>query len=438
MSTDANLKPNLYLRSRGVHRPIMPLIIQGQYRKHRYPGNDLFQYHCTQLGKAFANVKDSSPKRTRFARVFGVLESRSDVFDHYPKSYGKLVHSLIQVAAQEDRWVRDPETWVPDDLDIAPARQLGSFLNHLTTRYSVPKFFLSVFDHRDWISRIEYQWYLDIASGKNIRNSANLPLELSKKAAHHVLQAPSDLSICDALMWGKLRSVVSDPRLINELMRTQFVSSMIHNYERWPSLHPQFGDHQWIMILAQLFERTNNLNYSDVGIIVDYVERHLTINLKGRTMAALKRDADEWHASLYTNHQQSYQLQSDLNWQPAKNIKGRFFFIPGPDKCFWQIKELCSGNQLIEEGQQMQHCVATYISSCYAGNSSIWALHCTTTDGEVVRGATIEVRQSSDRWQIIQARARYNAKPDPELLAKIIEWAEANEIDASVISTETL
>jgi hypothetical protein len=75
----------------------------------------------------------------------------------------------------------------------------------------------------------------------------------------------------------------------------------------------------------------------------------------------------------------------------------------------WTITELLDSHALVAEGRSMQHCVATYVSSCLHGKSSIWAME-VETDGERRKMLTVEVDPA--RKVICQARGKRNELPN--------------------------
>jgi hypothetical protein len=78
---------------------------------------------------------------------------------------------------------------------------------------------------------------------------------------------------------------------------------------------------------------------------------------------------------------------------------------------------------LDEEGRAMGHCVGSYAASCESGRVSIWSLKVVEPPGPETRLLTLEV-SNADR-QIVQARKRFNALPEPKELAILRRWGDA-------------
>jgi len=99
-----------------------------------------------------------------------------------------------------------------------------------------------------------------------------------------------------------------------------------------------------------------------------------------------------------------HQLTSDLRWPRA---------IPDcvspKDVSF---HELCSQDELNEEGQTMAHCVAGYGWRCASGECRIVAVSGLDADGVHTRLATLQLEQDlAGRWRETQHRAVRNAAP---------------------------
>lgn len=61
----------------------------------------------------------------------------------------------------------------------------------------------TVWFRSDAEGRRQQQWFKHIGTGGNIR-TAEIPVLLSKKMAHHFLQAPDHYSVEEALRWGQI------------------------------------------------------------------------------------------------------------------------------------------------------------------------------------------------------------------------------------------
>lgn len=87
----------------------------------------------------------------------------------------------------------------------------------------------------------------------------------------------------------------------------------------------------------------------------------------------------------------------------------------------WIIRELLSGAELIKEGREMRHCVASYARSCSLGHCSIWAMGYVSAKGNIEKHQTIEI--TIDK-HILQSRGKSNRLPTPSEFNIIMKWAQ--------------
>src|SRR5206468_8379399 len=110
-------------------------------------------------------------------------------------------------------------------------------------------------------------------------------------------------------------------------------------------------------------------------------------SMKGRTVASILRQVEDWHKELGLDTQ-----QPSLSWRHS-TLKD-FRLVEGSEALgnmrVWTITELLTSRALILEGQAMRHCVATYAKSCADRQTSIWSMLMESQKGRH-RVLTIEV-----------------------------------------------
>jgi hypothetical protein len=94
------------------------------------------------------------------------------------------------------------------------------------------------------------------------------------------------------------------------------------------------------------------------------------------------------------------------------------------DECVWNVKQLCSFKELVNEGRDMKNCVAMYASDCAGGRTAIFHISCHLKgeDKKVITSATVEVR-AVDR-SIVQVKGKCNTRVDTITLNVIKRWAQ--------------
>lgn len=321
------------------------------------------------------------------------------------------------------RWVRKVEDWKPRSHN--PLRQFQSLIRHLLADYDdIPSFF-----DRVWFlgetpeAQRQQRWYLQVASGNNIRH-CDTPIELTKKMAHHFMRAPSHVTVEQAIRWGQVHGLGGDARLATALLPTRLCENFA-NDEFWSSviawfianpmldmahvgpiidyLHDQrFGSNRWVMVDGR-------------RVLVEAAQPNLT--MKGRTADSLLRQVEAWHRQLRASN-----LVQNAQWTTSGVPE--FEFWEGPEhsdkRKRWTIRELMSAQSLMIEGKQLKHCVYSYARSCAAGHCSIWTLELESREG-LSKLVTLEVRNATRT--IVQARGKLNRVMTAQERAIVQRWA---------------
>jgi len=222
---------------------------------------------------------------------------------------------------------------------------------------------------------IQQGWFRTIGTGENIRKAANLPITLTKKMAHWFLQAPDAYSIDAGFRWAQVTSLGGDRRLVDALLETRiahdfrdddFWLSVLRFFIRNPMLDPVQINPIIDYIWNQRYE--NQIVFCDPGVAEQMGPEQPNFSMKGRTVISLLKAVDSWHKRLGRERK-----GGNLQWhtsgiKPATYIEGT---KQTQDMKVWRIRELLSSNELIGEGRNMRHCVASYANSCSNGICSL-------------------------------------------------------------------
>lgn len=348
----------------------------------------------------------------------------------YPRCVTYL-EALAMLARYASHWLRPVEDWKPSTHNAQ--RQFASLARHLLSKYDdVPRFFDSVwFGEDDKVANQHRYWYIRVARGENIRR-CDLPIDYTKKMAHHFHRAPHDASIIQALRWGQVHGLGGDEPLARALFGTRLGESFDN-------------EAFWITAIRWLIEHPM-LDRQHVGPIVDYLQNQRfepqpldmvpgepparaapqpNLTMRGRTPDALLRQVDQWHGLL--RQVQACQVR---RWQPS-GIR-EFEFVEGAEhgnRKTWTIRELIGSRALVDEGRRMKHCVASYVSSCAQGRCSIWAMEVESREGRQ-KSLTLEIRNRT----LCQARGKLNRLPTDKERQIFTRWtAEAGLRVASFV-----
>lgn len=368
----------------------------------------------TDVARRLLGAFRSVPDRDALCDLLLRVDAETDLLDSDAYAAG-----IVALASRPDQWLRPLATWKAKSYN--DGKRFASLARHLYAAFTVPRFL-----DRVWFTggTREQDWFRHIGAGKNIRTAEGLPIVMNKRIAHHFLQAPDDYSVEAAFRWGQVASLDGDPGLAHALRETRLVRD--------------FRDDAFWMSVIRFFVDNPMLDRAHVNPIIDYVwnqryepvivfvERGVAeerppeqpnFTMRGRTAEALLRAVDAWHGRLGRE-----QSGGDLQWrksvvpdfvQPEGSAEGKAMQV-------WRIRELVSSKELVAEGRQQGHCVASYARSCHQGKCSIWTLELQTFDG-VEKRVTIEV--ALPEGEVRQVRGARNRRASREELQVLRNWA---------------
>lgn len=374
-----------------------------------------------------ASKTDEAARRSLSALLVAVDEKAGFLFDNttfggrtYP-----FVDGLIRLNDRRGQWIRPLDDWRPETHNHH--RQFSSLARHLLARYSVPRFMDSAWFQGGKGAYRQRDWFVHIGSGKNIR-AAKTPVPLTKRMAHHFLEAPDGYSIEHAIRWGQTHASGGDRRLTEALLGTQ--------------LGDGFENDDFWMSVIRFLVANPMLDRRHVGSIVDYLRHQKfetrevlvgpgrieteeppqpNLTMRGRTADSLLRQVESWHRELGRSRaaERHFFRRSGIQDFELATGKGK--------KSTWRVRELLSGAELIAEGRAMRHCVSSYAASCAIGRCSIWAMELQTPTG-LEKRQTVEV---TDHGLIVQCRGKQNRLPTPAEYEVLAQWARAAGLSIS-------
>ena len=332
--------------------------------------------------------------------------------------------------------IRDIDDWKPKRNNTSTI--LRDLLNHLFTNYPVPYFLVNGFIRCDLSAML---LYVHIGTGKSLKKFELYPdMILTNKCFHHIQTTPNDSTFNEAFRRAQIIHLGGDDRLFNLLMRTRLHTITNSNTKENKEIKKE-KEEFWVTIIKFFIEHPM-INSDKVPEIIDYIyDQKYTLkrinrvdgtfvnrpeqpnfNMKGRTPMSLINQSDEWHrmASVNTKRQKDAK-----EWEPIP-IKD---FIYEKGESIYTIIQLTKTAELIQEGNRMHNCVATYASSCLRKMCAIFSFRHTNMKQFVIDAPhiTIEVRGKS----IVQIRGRYNKKPEPYYMSMVEQWAYTNNLSIS-------
>lgn len=341
--------------------------------------------------------------------------------------HSEYVNGVMAVINDHHAWRQPMHAWRPRT--HSPRKQFASLVRALFAEYDVP-----LFMDKAWLknNQLHQSWYKHLGVGKNIRSAEGMPVVMTKKMAHHFLAAPDAYSIEAAIRWGQIFALggskqvsdaILDTRLVDTFADDAFCLTVLQFFIRNPMLDPVWVNPIIDYIWNQKY--TDRIEFTEAGVAENLGPPQPGFSMRGRTANSLVKQVEAWHAQMGrgTKHHR-------LAWKKSK-IKD-FQFVEGRKESknmqIWRIRELLSSRELLEEGRQLRHCVASYAGSCAAGFSSIWTVERQTEDG-VQKCLTIEVRLSDS--SIRQIRGFNNRMPNQKEQEVIRRWMTEEGLQSS-------
>lgn len=308
-------------------------------------------------------------------------------------------------------------------------RQFSSLARHLFCRYEIPAFMDGVWLHGSGQAQ---GWYMHLGLGKNIRSAAGLPVPLTRRMAHHFVQAPSHYDVNAAFRWAQVHTLGGNRRIADAVAETR-MAQFFEDDAFWLSVlrffidNPMLDVGQYGPIVDYIWHKRfeNRLVFIDRGVAQEAGPEQPNFSMHGRDAHTLLRQVERWHRGLN-------RALSGVGLQWEKSRFRDFRYKEGQDhsrnRKLWTIRELLSSNELAAEGQAQRHCVASYARSCFSGATSIWTMDLKETQ-VLQKKVTIEVHNSTKTIRQVRGlRNRLATGGEMEVLRR---WADAEGLALS-------
>lgn len=309
---------------------------------------------------------------------------------------------LANISAFGNKMMREPETWTKTS--FVAEDQLASLVRHCFAKYEVPAFMENVFAGG---SRIHMLWYVQLGRGDSVQQLCGFPVQFTNRMAHEFRHTPDSYSVAQAIRRAQALGYGATKETADALAWS--VWSQNFDAEEFRATAIQF--------IAQTAEPVAFDVLWQVLVYLDAMHRAQPgYSMRGRTWAALTRQAAEWHR----DRALKAAAEGYMEWD---NGMLRDFSIE-KELAIFRIVQLTNSEGLYEEGEAMGHCVAEYAYDCMEGDSAIFSLrkYAGGTEG-FERLATIEVAPQSRT--VVQAKAHANMPVCKISVAVIREWAVA-------------
>lgn len=321
-----------------------------------------------------------------------------------------------------------PESWKP--CSFKKERQYKEFFKSFIYKYYVPEVLLDSYLLHKEDNRRNYlgptfqwanKWLYDLITGgsfykknKDIFTKAEAHCFLNSK-----LKYKDDQSIFNVYYEAKCEARGFDLNFKNMIVGVfseKFGNPLIADKDKTRIIN------EFIDFLGR--NKDYGFTRNSVADIADYIRycfgSNATFSFAGRTVGSVMNLSNEWHAEA-----QRQRVIKTLGVQEWEGLPFNDFSFEN-NQYSYNITQLCSAKDLLNEGRKMHHCVSSYASSASSGHCGIFNVSrfdkkCYSLEST----ATLEINSSG---ALVQARAAWNKDVDRASMKIIKMWAANNNI----------
>lgn len=375
-------------------------------------------------GIRYSTTTESKLRRTLHGRLECLRNSINDISNIDDPSQGLLSSGYFELAAiYSPFWVRDILSWKSGTIE--------DLFRFLFAVHDIPSALLNAlvrYDGYDFHSLV-IPWLVILGQGGNLaKASRDFPWSVSGKFQRFLLevsqyQGAEDIGFEGLCQLAETVRLGGNQRIFTLMSRNRaFILGrrLIEPTDNWGvSDWRQDFMKFWINTVQWLSRHGSELTDSQIEELLIwghhcYTEKQSAPSRvwAGRTTRSALAASDAYRTEIRRIESSKRVELEILRW----NKKGWCASYQSDDT-LWQVLELTSAFELMEEGKAMHHCVGTYHRQCMSGAFAIFSLR---RNGH--RLATLQVNVS-DR-AITQARGPYN-QPIGQSTRQIVEhWAQ--------------
>ncbi len=294
----------------------------------------------------------------------------------------------------------------------------------------VLRWFENFFGHPDNLKFVKY-----LVSGKNIRKATFLPFPLTKRMAHefHDLFDVSSCMRIDESYVHRPLNLLAIPSstyfLFDNPMVLSFVFGLGGNYvlaKEFSRIYSNVTQYDFQKSIVEFMVRNEVDGAENIRRVLGFInhmrhENGSSFSLKGRTLRSLTRDVEAYYVEQQRTNDINFMVSNgimDAKWDGARYNN----FEKEDEKVDYQLIQLKTAMELVEESRQMNHCVRSYHSKCQRGMCSIWSLRMLDKTKEEQEWKPVVTIEVDNKARVVQAKARFNYRPETEWLEIIRAW----------------
>jgi hypothetical protein len=275
------------------------------------------------------------------------------------KSVAELL-GMLQLDGIIGREIRSAQEYVPRSHNLD--KQLTGLIQHMYVKYPIPAFAYQAClpaaeDDRFALMQSVYrQWFLTLAQGGSFPKLVR-GIMTSKEAAVF-LAAPATYRFHENVWWARMKTAGLPGSAIDFLIARLFQNQFFDD--------PDGRFAEVIRFFARFYAGMDRVT---MGEITDFLAWKLAndpeFSLNGRTLGSVVRLTNEWRRLM-----QVAKLGQFVHW----NGTGLPEWHYSHKKYQWEVIELLTNRDLLNEGRKQKHCVYSYVQWCGEGRSFIFSL----------------------------------------------------------------
>jgi hypothetical protein len=332
-------------------------------------------------------------------------------------------------------WLRPLTAWSPPDPASDVELVTRSLVEHLFARYPLPNPLYQGWSGASLPALKWACWTVLLGRGASLhRTASRFGWHVTARFTHHLLAAPPDLAIGDAVMWAEVArlggSQIEYRRLsahpAYRIDPTSATADPAHvnpdDDEAWDDVRTDTTVGFWRATVGWLAHHRDDLTDEDSRQVLDWAMHCHTEDLAQRRAEAA---CFSWHgrdpvaavadATRYRDFVDGRRHAGRLDGSPLTWKRRGWDWEDTQGDVTWSIRELTADTELLDEGWAMRHCVSSYSYVCARGETAIFSL---THNG--VRRATVQI--DPQNREVLQARGVRNRTCDGAELAVLAKW----------------
>ena len=315
-------------------------------------------------------------------------------------------HFFDNICMFSEFWIRCPLDW-----DKASGRSL---LEHLFVHYELPTFLTKCW-YRE-CKQENLQWlliYIGYAQGGSVKQIVkNFDWTVpSKKLWHLLLQAPTGLSPRNAICYCEIQRLNGNDYIYENINRYNASSINLLLGENKDKIAFWYGMVHWLV--------SNQIVRHEIRRVLGWAYHQFTEHqrtgdnfvMDGRSLEKVRAETAKYYYVRDAARRRRRRAARERRRLCAEELNRRaeqeYLYTPNSEelktyqwdkshfswdvpKTKWRFVELSSSKELSDEGEAMDHCVASYDKSCFDGKIAIISLRY-----EGISKATIEINTKS-------------------------------------------